>query len=206
VITIFASSLFENVMPFVHQIMLDHTSPEQRFDVVDLDPYGSASPFLDIGVQCVADGGLMCVTCTDMAVLCGAHSESCFSKYGSVAIKSKACHEEALRIVLHTVEASASRHKRAITPLLSVHMDFYVRVFVRVHISPKETKLSMSKTGMIYQVSDFCNFDQLAYSVTILSVCWLSVSPCATTGSCRNERSKRQISACSRTSCLLQLC
>ena len=136
----------------LHQIMLDHSAPEQRFDVVDLDPYGSASPFLDIGVQCVADGGLMCITCTDMAVLCGAHSESCFSKYGSVAIKSKACHEEALRIVLHTVEAAASRHKRAITPLLSVHMDFYVRVFVRVHISPKDTKLSMSKTGMIYQV------------------------------------------------------
>lgn len=135
----------------VNKIMLEHSAPEQRFDVVDLDPYGSASPFLDIGVQCVADGGLMCVTCTDMAVLCGAHSESCFSKYGSVAIKSKACHEEALRIVLHTVEAAASRHKRAITPLLSVHMDFYVRVFVRIHISPKDTKLSMSKTGMIYQ-------------------------------------------------------
>ena len=138
--------------PPSRQIMLDHSAPEKRFDVVDLDPYGSASPFLDIAVQCVTDGGLMCVTCTDMAVLCGAHSESCFSKYGSVAIKSKACHEEALRIVLHTVEAAASRHKRAITPLLSVHMDFYVRVFVRVHISPKDTKLSMSKTGMIYQV------------------------------------------------------
>ncbi len=139
--------------PPFHQVMLQHSAPEQRFDVVDLDPYGSASPFLDIAVQCVTDGGLMCVTCTDMAVLCGAHSESCFSKYGSVSIKSKACHEQALRILLHTVEAAASRHKRAITPLLSVHMDFYVRVFVRVHISPKDTKLSMSKTGMIYQVA-----------------------------------------------------
>ena len=83
------------------------------------------------------------------------------SKYGSVAIKSKACHEEALRIVLHTVEAAASRHKRAITPLLCVHMDFYVRVFVRVHISPKDTKLSMSKTGMIYQVTVTVNFYSL---------------------------------------------
>ncbi len=69
------------------------------------------------------------------------------SKYGSVAIKSKACHEEALRIVLHTVEAAASRHKRAITPLLSVHMDFYVRVFVRVHISPKRYKTKHEQDG-----------------------------------------------------------
>jgi len=65
-------------------------------------------------------------------------SESCFSRYGSVAIKSKACHEVGVDgIVLHTVEAAASRHKRAITPSLSVHMDFYVRVFVRVHIKPQ---------------------------------------------------------------------
>lgn len=42
-----------------------------RFDMVDLDPYGSAAPFLDAAVQCVNDGGLLCVTCTDLAVLAG---------------------------------------------------------------------------------------------------------------------------------------
>jgi tRNA (guanine26-N2/guanine27-N2)-dimethyltransferase len=40
------------------------------FDVVDLDPYGSAIPFLDSAIQSMADGGLLCVTFTDMAVLC----------------------------------------------------------------------------------------------------------------------------------------
>jgi tRNA (guanine26-N2/guanine27-N2)-dimethyltransferase len=47
----------------------------ERFDVVDLDPYGSAAPFLDAAVQAVQDGGLLAVTCTDLAVLCGNHSE-----------------------------------------------------------------------------------------------------------------------------------
>ncbi len=37
--------------------------------------------------------GLLCVTCTDMSVLCGTHSESCHSKYGSMSVKSKFCHE-----------------------------------------------------------------------------------------------------------------
>lgn len=27
------------------------------FDVIDLDPYGSAAPFLDAAVQAVSDGG-----------------------------------------------------------------------------------------------------------------------------------------------------
>ncbi len=42
-----------------------------RFSMIDLDPYGSPTPFLDAAVQSVADDGLLCVTCTDMAVLCG---------------------------------------------------------------------------------------------------------------------------------------
>ena len=50
-----------------------------RFAVIDLDPYGSPTPFLDAAVQSVADGGLLCVTCTDMAVLCGQYSSLCFS-------------------------------------------------------------------------------------------------------------------------------
>ena len=37
--------------------------------------------------------GLLCVTCTDMSVLCGTHSESCHSKYGAMSLKSKFCHE-----------------------------------------------------------------------------------------------------------------
>jgi tRNA G26 N,N-dimethylase Trm1 len=35
-----------------------------RFDVVDLDPFGSSAVFLDSAVQAVGDGGLLCVTCT----------------------------------------------------------------------------------------------------------------------------------------------
>jgi len=43
----------------------------QQWDVIDLDPYGSAAPFLDAAVQAVAHGGLLNVTCTDMAALGG---------------------------------------------------------------------------------------------------------------------------------------
>ena len=32
-----------------------------KFDVIDLDPYGSAAPFLDAAVQTIENGGLLCV-------------------------------------------------------------------------------------------------------------------------------------------------
>ena len=50
-------------------IMYNNRKKENRFDVVDLDPYGSPTPFLDGAVQSVAEGGLLCVTATDLAVL-----------------------------------------------------------------------------------------------------------------------------------------
>lgn len=33
------------------------------------------------------------MTCTDMAVLAGNSGETCYSKYGAMALKSRACHE-----------------------------------------------------------------------------------------------------------------
>ena len=53
------------------KVMYENRRYEDRFDVVDLDPYGAPVTFLDGAVQSVADGGLLLVTCTDMAVLCG---------------------------------------------------------------------------------------------------------------------------------------
>lgn len=47
-----------------------------------LDPYGTASPFIDAAVQSINDGGLLCITCTDMAVLAGKFPETCYLKYG----------------------------------------------------------------------------------------------------------------------------
>lgn len=38
-------------------LMYNHRAPKNRVDVVDLDPYGTAAPFIDAAVQCVNDGG-----------------------------------------------------------------------------------------------------------------------------------------------------
>lgn len=72
--------------------MYQHLEYHKRFDVIDIDPYGTASPFLDAAVQSVQNEGmtkyviiyilfetfllddrlgLLCITCTDLAVLTG---------------------------------------------------------------------------------------------------------------------------------------
>ncbi|KAG7491441.1 hypothetical protein MATL_G00003760 [Megalops atlanticus] len=123
---------------------------KERYDVIDLDPYGSPAPFLDAAVQAVSEGGLLCVTCTDMAVMAGNSGETCYSKYGSVSIKAKYCHEMALRIILHSLDQRAAVYQRYIEPLLSVSVDFYIRVFVRVHTGQATVKNSASKQALVY--------------------------------------------------------
>ncbi|KAE8696041.1 putative tRNA (guanine(26)-N(2))-dimethyltransferase 2 [Hibiscus syriacus] len=126
------------------------TNPKE-FDVVDLDPYGSPSVFLDSAVQSIVDGGMLMCTATDMAVLCGANGEVCYSKYGSYPLRGKYCHEMALRILLASIESHANRYKRYIIPVLSVQMDFYVRVFVRIYTSASAMKNTPLKLSYVYQ-------------------------------------------------------
>ena len=90
-------------------LMYQHKQKKDRFDVIDLDPYGSPTPFLDAAVQAVSEGGLLCVTATDMAVLCGNSPETCYTKYGAISIKSRSCHEIAVRILLQCLESHANR-------------------------------------------------------------------------------------------------
>ncbi|KAL7506202.1 hypothetical protein ACHAXN_003722 [Cyclotella atomus] len=105
-----------------------------QYDVIDLDPYGSASPFLDGAVQAVKSGGLLAVTCTDMAALGGSHPETCYGRYAAFPIqRSGYLQELALRMLLYQISVVAGRYGRSIRPVLSVGMAFYCRVFVEVY-------------------------------------------------------------------------
>ncbi|VDM33547.1 unnamed protein product [Hydatigera taeniaeformis] len=143
---------------------LMHDSVKNKFHVVDIDPYGTAVPFLDAAVQCLFDGGLLCVTCTDMAVLCGSAAGTAYGKYGGVAIKMAAQHEQGLRLLLHAMQQAASRYDRVIEPLLSLSIDFYARVFVRVRTSPSRVKRIASRLAIIYS----CTGCQVGLFLSIL--------------------------------------
>ena len=49
--------------------MMSHRYFEKRFHVVDLDPYGTASTFLDSAVQAVADEGFRAIICCNTSYL-----------------------------------------------------------------------------------------------------------------------------------------
>jgi tRNA (guanine26-N2/guanine27-N2)-dimethyltransferase len=129
----------------------------KKYDVIDLDPYGTAAPFLDAAVQSVNDGGLLCVTCTDAGVWASnGYPEKAFSLYGGIPIKGMQCHEGGLRLILHSIATAAARYGLAIEPLLSLSIDFYARVFVRVRKSAADVKFLAGKTMVVYNCDSGC--------------------------------------------------
>lgn len=119
-------------------LMNQYRRDKTTFDVVDLDPYGTAIPFLEGAITSLADNGLLCVTFTDMAVLCARQPHVCFYRYGSAPLGKPYCHEQALRMVLYTINTMANKHGKRVEPLLSLTVDFYVRLFIRVKAAPVE--------------------------------------------------------------------
>ena len=127
------------------------------YHVIDLDPYGTATPFLDAAVRAVADGGLLCVTCTDSAIFASTgYLEKTFSQYGGLPLKGPQAHEGGLRLILHAIATAAACYGISIEPLLSLSIDFYVRVFVRIHKSPAQLKMLASKTMLLYNCDAGC--------------------------------------------------
>ncbi|KAF2425226.1 TRM-domain-containing protein [Tothia fuscella] len=128
-----------------------------QYDVIDIDPYGTAVPFLDAAVQAVTDGGLLCVTCTDTAVFNSmGYLEKTFSLYGGLPVKGEHCHEVGLRLILHAITTTAAKYGISIEPLLSLSIDYYARVFVRIRKSPLEVKFLGSKTAIVYGCDHGC--------------------------------------------------
>ena len=137
-----------------------------HYHVIDLDPYGTAAPFLDAAVRAIVDGGLLCVTCTDSGVFAAlGYLEKTYSQYGGLPLKGPHAHEGGLRLILHAIATSAARYGLAIEPLLSLSIDFYARIFVRIHHSPVEVKFLASKTMIVYSCDAGCG----AWSVQYLA-------------------------------------
>lgn len=130
-----------------------------KYDVVDLDPYGTAANFLDAAVQAVHDnGGLLCVTCTDAGVWASnSYPEKAFALYGGVPIKGWYSHEVGLRLILNAINTAAARYGLYMEPLLSLSIDFYARVFVKIKKSPAAVKFAAGKTMLVYNCDSGCS-------------------------------------------------
>jgi tRNA (guanine26-N2/guanine27-N2)-dimethyltransferase len=128
----------------------------RRYDVVDLDPYGSPMPFADAAARAVRHGGLVCATATDTGALAGAFPKACRRRYDAHHGLNPAPwrSEVGLRILAGALVRSAARFDRAAIPVLSVSHGHWMRVVVRVEDSKGAGDASLRHLGDAWMDED----------------------------------------------------
>ncbi|MCL7410719.1 MAG: tRNA (guanine(10)-N(2))-dimethyltransferase [Methanosarcinaceae archaeon] len=128
---------------------------EKRFNIVDLDPFGTPTPFLDAAARSAVH--LLEVTATDTAPLCGAHLNSGIRKYAAVPLNNEYHSEMGVRILLGTIARELAKHEKAMIPLLSHATRHYIRTYVQVQKGAKRTDETLKEMGFISNCPE-CGF------------------------------------------------
>ncbi len=106
---------------------------DEKFDYIDVDPFGSPVSFIDSAMKSIRHHGIIAVSATDTACLCGVYPKVCLRRYAAYPLHGPVMHEIGLRILLGFVGREAAKHEVGIQPILSYKTDHYMRLYVRVH-------------------------------------------------------------------------
>ncbi|WP_370575449.1 tRNA (guanine(10)-N(2))-dimethyltransferase [Methanomethylovorans sp.] len=120
---------------------------KERYNIVDIDPFGSPTTYLDAASSSAIN--MLAVTATDTAPLCGAHLNSGIRKYGAVPLNIEYHSEMGLRILLGRIAIDLARHEKAMQPMFCHATRHYVRAYLEVKKSANSTDKCLKNMGFI---------------------------------------------------------
>lgn len=120
-----------------------------EFDVIDIDPFGTPSYFLDSAAYAAKKNSLLCVTATDTSALCGTYKEPCIRKYNSKPYKSEYCHETGIRILAGFTALTLAKYKKYLNIKLSHSSEHYMRLYIEIKKGSKASDESLKNIGYI---------------------------------------------------------
>jgi tRNA (guanine26-N2/guanine27-N2)-dimethyltransferase len=109
-----------------NEFCLSHTA---FFDFIEIDPFGTPTPFLNAALVALKNNGVLSVTSTDLANLCGKKAP-CEKFYQAKPLKNAFSHETALRILLGKIALVAKSKGFAIKPLVCYYQGHHVKAIV----------------------------------------------------------------------------
>lgn len=122
----------------VCKFLMKGDDSEERFGIVDLDPFGTPARHVDCVLRAALDGGLVSITATDTAVLCGVYPEVCLRRYYGRPLNNSYGNETALRLLTSLIALTASRLELAVKPVFSHATMHYLRVYAQMSVSSSE--------------------------------------------------------------------
>lgn len=125
---------------------------QHRYDVTDIDPFGSPMPYIDAAFR--GTRRLLCVTATDTAPLCGAHKQSGIRRYGAVPQNTEYHAEMGVRVLLSALARAGARYDTAVTPLLTHATRHYVRTYLELTHRATDANATLEELGFVHHCPD----------------------------------------------------
>ena len=133
----------------VCKFLLRGDSKGERFGIVDIDPFGTPAKHVDCVLRAVLDGGLISMTATDTAVLCGVYPQVCWRRYYGKPLNNTYGNEIAIRLLFSLIALTASRLELSIRPLFAHATMHYLRVYASVTVSSSDANNVYDHIGYV---------------------------------------------------------
>jgi tRNA (guanine26-N2/guanine27-N2)-dimethyltransferase len=128
-------------------VLSDHAA--DRFDIIDLDPFGSPAPFFESALRATTDGGIIAATATDMGPLSGARPTACIRKYGVTPVRAEFEKELALRALASCLSLTACKLELGVTIAFAHATDHYARLYAVVHKGRRFANQTLESLGYL---------------------------------------------------------
>ena len=147
-----------NVTASVHKEPFQSVVSKGLYDFIDIDPYGSAVPYLDVALSSVKNGGYLGITATDLSVLTGSVPSKTRRRYGAFIANDAHRHEAGIRLMLADVVRRAASMDRYIAPVISFWHGHFYRIIVGVRNGSMKADRSLDLVSTVNFNKMFSNY------------------------------------------------
>ncbi|NER51005.1 MAG: tRNA (guanine-N1)-methyltransferase, partial [Symploca sp. SIO1A3] len=138
-----------------NRIFFDCYTRQDYYDLVDVDCFGSPNPYLSTSLWGTKIGGLLYLTSTDGRTATGHLPENSLRVYGAYARSHPAAHEQALRLLIGTVQQQAAMQGLGVEPVFSLFAGQTYRVMLRVLASQSLTAKNYGFLGYCHHCGNY---------------------------------------------------
>ncbi|MGD1857105.1 MAG: tRNA (guanine-N1)-methyltransferase [Leptolyngbyaceae cyanobacterium] len=120
-----------------NQLFFSCAQQQDYYDLIDIDSFGSPTPFVSTALWAIKFGGLLYLTSTDGRTTGGHAVDKSIQIYGACARSHPAVHEQGLRLLIGCAAQRAAERGMHIEPVFSIFNGTIHRAMVRVLPGPQ---------------------------------------------------------------------
>ena len=120
-----------------HRVFFSCYRERDYYDLVDVDCFGSAVPYLSTMLWATKINGLMYLTSTDGRTVTGHPPEKTVQTYNAIVRSHPAIQEQALRILIGATQQQAAAKNLGVEPIFSLFTGQTYRVMLRLVSKPR---------------------------------------------------------------------